>query len=187
MLLHQITVVTGEGSGGLVRDLAPIISALITVAGVLVVTWLQLKKISKNLNTWVMLYRHDENGGRMEGSIKDLITAIENAYPIKVRIYRENARSDVMDAQWLIVEPERNVVTAQNSSQISMVPKSPDGDIGFAKTPYHFFVLVDTKGKLEAKRVLFDGKVMDRDEDERRSMAWYGLIPPSPLSYLRPM
>ena len=46
-----------------------------------------ITKISGKLPSWNMLYEHDSNGNMIAGKIVNLVEAIGNAYPIKVKIY----------------------------------------------------------------------------------------------------
>lgn len=134
-----------------------------------------ITKLSGNLPSWKLLFEHDPNGNMIAGDIKDLTEAIGKAYPIKVKIYRENNRLEMMDAQWIYVE--NHTVHAANTDQISTT-KDEGGNYSFISDTYHYYVIVSSNGRHHATRVFIDGRKSCPTDDKRR-MAWFGLVPPS--------
>lgn len=160
----------------IIGAIASIVVAYITAQGV---ARKGVEKVEAKLESWKLLYEHDSDGNRIEGNIADLIKAINAAYQIKVRI-QQKQWSEVMDAQWLFVED--NLVHASNTTQISLGP-GPNGNYQFFDDPYHYFVLVNTKGNHHAKRVHIDGRLRQSTENTpnpsntKRRMAWYAMMP----------
>jgi hypothetical protein len=134
-----------------------------------------IKKISETVPSWELLFEHDENGNRIRGSIDHLIETVGNAYPIKVKIYREKNNFEMMDAQWVFVD--NNLVEATNIDQISLT-KDASGNYVYHDNPYHYFVVVGSEGNHHATRIYLDGKKRNTS-DSKRHMAWFGLVPPS--------
>jgi len=159
-----------------------LIVAIIGAAGGIIAAIIETRKkvskdieeLSTDLPSWKLLYEHDANGNPLKGKIDDLCDAINQAYQIKVKIYRAPDHFEMMDAQWLFVDGK--IVNATNIEQISLVRK-PDGNYLYSKDAYHYYVIVNTNGHHHASRVFIDGR-KGRVTDETRRMGWYGLIPP---------
>jgi hypothetical protein len=133
-----------------------------------------VKKISENLPSWELLFEHDENGNRISGNIERLIEAVGKAYPVKIRIYREKNRFEMMDAQWLLVA--NNIVHATNIDQISLT-KDSAGNYLYQDDAYHYYVIGSSEGNHHATRIFLDGRKRSVT-NSRTHMAGFGLIPP---------
>jgi hypothetical protein len=133
-----------------------------------------VKKLSGNLPSWELLYEHDENGNKINGTIEHLIEAVGKAYPIKIKIYREKGKFEMTDAQWIFVED--SVVYATNVDQISL-PKDAVGNYSYVEDAYHYYVIVGSEGYHHATRIFVDGRKSNTTNSKRR-MTWYGLVPP---------
>jgi len=134
-----------------------------------------IKKLSGNLPSWELLYEHAANGNRIDGEIEHLCEAIGKAYPIKVKIYREENQFEMMDAQWVFVKDK--LVHATNIDQISLI-QDQAGTYTYQSDAYHYYVIVNSKGYHHASRVYIDGRKGDATADSRR-MVWFGLVPPT--------
>lgn len=161
---------------GLITAGAAIWAAKITARGE---TKKGVAKVEAKLEAWKLLYEHDAEGQKISGDLTDLISAINSAYQIKVRI-QQKRWSEVMDAQWLFVENE--IVHALNTTQVSLGPDA-EGNYKIFDDPYRYLVLVNTRGNHNVKRVHFDGRLRKGTKDKptpentRRRMAWYAMIP----------
>ncbi|MEX2162560.1 MAG: hypothetical protein WD751_11710 [Anaerolineales bacterium] len=151
-----------------------IITAVIGPILVFLVTNNGIRRIRASLPSWKLLYENDENGNRTRGSIKRLVQAVKSAYPIKVRMVREDGHSEIMEAQWVF--EENDLVHASNVDQISM-KRDKDGNYSFMDDAYHYYVVINTKGMHHASRFFIGGRKRDSDTAKRR-MAWYGQVPP---------
>ena len=99
-----------------------------------------IKEISKSLPSWELLLEHDEEGNRIDGDVQDLIRAVYEGYPIKIRIKRSDSYFEVMDAQWLFVDKDKDLVHASNTSQISIHrSKDKPGYYCIPEDPYYYF------------------------------------------------
>jgi len=134
-----------------------------------------VKRISENLPSWELLFEHDENGNRISGNIERLIEAVGKAYPVKIKIYREKNKFEMMNAQWVFVE--NNLVHATNIDQISLT-KDATGNYSYIEDAYHYYIIVGSEGYHHATRIYIDGR-KGNITNSKRHMAWYGLIPPS--------
>ena len=165
------------------EQVVDLIVGILTVAGTIIAAFITtksqvskgIKKISGNLRSWILLYEHDSNGSQIDGNIEYLIEAVGKAYPIKVKVYQSKNRFDMMNAQWIFVED--NLVHATNIEQIS-ITKDQDGRYVYNPDAYHYFVIVNSEGRHHASRVFIDGRKGHTTDDKRR-MAWYGLVPPN--------
>lgn len=151
-----------------------VITAVVGPILVYLVTRSGIKRIRASLQSWKLLFEHDENGGRLTGNIKRLTEAAEKAYPIKVKIYGEDGHIEMMEPQWVFVEKE--LVHASNVDQISMT-QDKDKNYTFMDDAYHYYVVVNTRGRHHASRFFVDGRKRNATNSQRR-MAWYGEIPP---------
>ena len=152
-----------------------IFSQLFSLEAALRKTEESIKEISRNLPSWQLLLEHDENGNRIDGDIQDLIKAVYEGYPIKIRIKRSENHFEVMDAQWLFVD--NNLVHASNTSQISIF-KDKSGNYYIPEKPYHYFVVVNNSGYHYARRVYVGGEE-HKSTPGTRYMSWIGLVPPN--------
>jgi hypothetical protein len=134
----------------------------------------KLKEVSEILPSWDLLYEHDEQGNSINGTVDRLIEAVNNGYPIKVRIHFPKNTVHVIDAELLIIEDQ--MVYASNTSQISLT-KNETGNPIYQAEPYHYYVIVGSDGHHHATRVFIDGTKRN-ENDTRRHMAWIGLVPP---------
>ncbi|MBX3003296.1 MAG: hypothetical protein KF821_09350 [Anaerolineales bacterium] len=134
-----------------------------------------IESISEALPSWKLLYEHDENGRQLKGSSKELIDAVNNAYPIKIKLQRPNERTEVMEAQWVFTE--NGIVHASNIDQISLGPDET-GNYRYFAEPYHYFVIVNSAGFHHASRFFFNGELKSTS-DGAPHMTWYGLVPPN--------
>ncbi len=134
-----------------------------------------IKKLSENLPSWELLYEHNENGQAIFRDVSSLIDAVGKAYPIKVKISRKEGRLEMMEAQWLFVE--NGIVHASNVDQVSLGPDN-SGNYSYFAEPYHYLVIVNSRGHHHASRFLFDG-TKKSDTNSNFHMAWYGLVPPT--------
>jgi hypothetical protein len=132
-----------------------------------------ITRVAAALPSWKLLYEHDENGKAIVGDPADLVDAVGKAYPIKIKIFREQ-RLETMEAQWLFVE--NGLVHASNVDQISLGPDASGNYIYFDQ-PYHYAVIVNSRGHHHASRLNFDG-TKKNSTNENRHMAWFGLVPP---------
>lgn len=163
---------------------AQIINSVGTLVAALIATWVAIytarkqvskdvKKISSELPSWKLLYEHDSDGVPITGKVDDLIEAVGKAYPIKIKIYRSSDRFEMMDAQWVFVDSK--TVHASNIDQISTT-KDQNGNYSFIQDAYHYYVIVSSTGRHHATRINIDGRQRNSTDDKRR-MAWYGLVP----------
>lgn len=130
-------------------------------------------KISDNFPSWEVLYEHDENGNRIKGSIERLKEAVQDGYPIKVKIRQPNNSTHVMDAEWLFIED--NTVHGANTSQVSLT-KNTEGNYVYLEDSYHYYVTVNSMGHHHATRVYIDGR-KHKPTNSKRYMTWIGLVP----------
>jgi hypothetical protein len=141
-----------------------------------------IKEISKNLPSWELLLEHDENGKPINGDVQRLIDAVYKGYQIKIRFDRTKDHFEVMDAQWLFVDSDKNLVHASNSNQVSQT-KDASGNYFYIEKPYYYFVIVNNTGYHHAKRVYINEKDINEKElkttSNKRYMTWIGLVPPS--------
>jgi len=132
-----------------------------------------IEKISDNFPTWEVLYEHDENGNRIKGSIERLKEAVQDGYPIKVKLQQPNNSTQVMDAEWLFIE--NNTVHGANTSQVSLT-KNTEGNYVYLEDSYHYYVTVNSMGHHHATRVYIDGR-KHKSTNSKRYMTWIGLVP----------
>lgn len=137
-----------------------------------------IKKISGNLPSWDLLYEHDENGNPINGSIERLIEAVNQGYPVKIKIYQPHNIVQVMDAQLLSVESR--LVHASNTDQISQT-RDASGNYVYQDKAYHYYVIASSNGHFHAKRIFLTGEERNTSAENRR-MAWIGLVPPKGVS-----
>ena len=133
-----------------------------------------IKEISGNLPSWELLFEHDENGNQIEGNIERLIEAVVKGYSIRVRIHHSENNIQVTDAPLLSIE--NRVVHASDIDQISKT-RDKSGNYVYQDKPYHYFVIVNSKGHFHTKRIYLDGKE-HYTTNSKRHMAWFGLGPP---------
>lgn len=139
------------------------------------------KEISESMPSWELLLEHDENGKQIEGSkgsVDQLIKAVQEGYPIKIRFDRSDGYFEVMDAQWLFVDMKKKLVHASNTSQVS-IHKDATGNFVVPEKPYHYYVTVNNLGNHHARRVYVVGEEEHPkpSSPETRRMAWIGLLP----------
>lgn len=136
------------------------------------------KEISESIPSWELLLEHDKNGNQIKGSVEQLIKAVQEGYPIKVRFDRSDEHFEVMDAQWLFVDTKKNLVHASNTSQVS-IHKDAAGNYKVPDKPYHYYVTVNNLGYHHARRVYISGEEEHKNPSslEKRHMVWIGLKP----------
>lgn len=121
-----------------------------------------------NAQTWKMVYQNDENGETVLGDKQDLIQAALDGKDIRVAIVYPNIPGQIYTVPAENVWVRDGEVTIQNASQISV-----RNDLTVQSDPYHWIIMLNTQGKLNASRWLLGEHSSNGDSEDYVIATWY--------------
>lgn len=122
---------------------------------------------------WRILYEHDRDGVKLSGSLEDLITAVRQGLPVRVRISGSEGPL-AFDADWAWISG--STVYAQNTRQIA-VGDDDRGNVVHQENAYHFFLLVSSTGMSHVARWSVGEHANRGGELRRYAAAWFAPLP----------
>uniref|UniRef100_A0A3G9CNH9 Shell matrix protein n=1 Tax=Laqueus rubellus TaxID=93892 RepID=A0A3G9CNH9_LAQRU len=120
-------------------------------------------------SSWSKLYSHDASGRRLSGNKKDLKSAVQQGYPVRV-ISDPGTNFYSFSAQNIAVNGDD--LAAQTLNHISQSIKL-NGEVTIQSNPYWWFTIVTTNGRREMSRWTV-GKHQDRGKNvDSVAMEWF--------------
>ncbi len=108
-----------------------------------------------------MVYEHNEDGRPIQGSIQNLLAAVELGKEIRTMTITNGITHTAPAEQ---VWSTNGIVYVQNTTNISAVF---EGDqLVFVKDAYHFYYTLDTNGNRHMSRWSIGGKKANNDSDQ---------------------
>lgn len=115
----------------------------------------------KALSGWHLVYENNAKGKKVFGDLASLKDHIRSGADIKVYLNTQK-QEYTFECEWAFID-EYNDVSCMNTSHISMYA-GDKGNFGFRDPAYHWFLMVNTKGKKNMSRYNINGSKKTQNE-----------------------